>query len=293
MSNDMQREFASRDQLVAYLREQFPPAAERDDHISETVGGREAAETALQKVDPAGYAKSRNFFTGAVTRLSPYIRYGVLSLAEIRDYVRDRVQRPDEATKLINELGWRDYWQRLYAKLGNGIWEDQEPYKTGYTSNDYAQTLPDDIATGTTGRVCIDSFSRDLRDTGYLHNHGRLWLAAYMVHWRRIRWQAGAIWFLQHLLDGDPASNNMSWQWVASTFSHKPYFFNRENLERYTEGVYCRQCPLYGHCDFEGSYEELEQRLFPKAEFHNDGGSNQRQRNRSGNSHWQRGKKRR
>jgi len=52
-------------------------------------------------------------------------------------------------------------------------------------------------------------------------------------------------------------------QWVASTFSHNP-FFNRENLERYTEGI-CRQCPLYGHCDFEGSYEELEQRLFPLA----------------------------
>ena len=278
----MQREFTSRDQLVAYLSEQFPDAAERDKHISETVGGRKAAQKALGKVDSASYAKSRNFLTGAVTRLSPYIRYGVLSLAEIRDYVLDRVQHPDDATKLINELGWRDYWQRLYAKLGNGIWEDQESLKTGYTSIDYAQTLPDDIADGTSGRVCIDSFSRDLRSTGYLHNHGRLWLAAYMVHWRRIGWQTGAIWFLEHLLDGDPASNNMSWQWVASTFSQKPYFFNRENLEHYTEGVYCRQCPLYGHCDFEGSYEELEQRLFPRAEFRNDSGSR-----------GQRGKKRR
>jgi deoxyribodipyrimidine photo-lyase len=82
----------------------------------------------------------------------------------------------------------------------------------------------------------------------------------------------------------------MSWQWVASTFSHKPYFFNRENLERYTEGVYCRQCPLYGHCDFEGSYEELEQKLFPKAEFH-QGASNQK--NRGGDRYSQRGKKRR
>jgi deoxyribodipyrimidine photo-lyase len=129
-----------------------------------------------------------------------------------------------------------------------------------------------------------------MRSTGYLHNHGRLWLAAYMVHWRRINWQVGAVWFLEHLLDGDPASNNMSWQWVASTFSHKPYFFNRENLERYTEGVYCRQCPLYGHCDFEGSYEELEQKLFPKAEFH-QGASNQK--NRGGDRYSQRGKKRR
>ena len=273
MSNNMQREFTSRDQLIAYLSGQFPDAAERDKHISETLGGRKAAQKVLEKVDSCRYAKSRNFLTGAVTRLSPYIRYGVLSLAEIRNYVLDRVQHPDEATKLINELGWRDYWQRLYAKLGNGIWEHQELYKTGYTSSDYDQTLPDDIVDGTTGRVCIDSFSRDLRSTGYLHNHGRMWIAAYIVHWRRIRWQAGAIWFLEHLLDGDPASNNMSWQWVASTFSHKPYFFNRENLERYTEGVYCRQCPLYGHCDFEGSYEELEQRLFPKAEFAGDSGS--------------------
>lgn len=290
MSSNMQREFASRDRLVAYLSEQFPTAAERDDHISQIVGGRKAAEVILQKVDPAEYAKSRNFLTGAVTRLSPYIRYGVLSLAEIKNYILERVEK-QEATKLINELGWRDYWQRLYAKLGNGIWEDQEPYKTGYTTQDYAQALPDDIATGTTGRVCIDSFSRDMRSTGYLHNHGRLWLAAYLVHWRRINWQIGAIWFLEHLLDGDPASNNMSWQWVASTFSQKPYYFNRENLERYTEGIYCRQCPLYGHCDFEGSYEELEQKLFPKAEFH-QGGSNQKF-SRGGDRYSQRGKKRR
>jgi deoxyribodipyrimidine photo-lyase len=93
-----------------------------------------------------------------------------------------------------------------------------------------------------------------------------MWTAAYLVHWRRVRWQAGARWFLQHLLDGDPASNNLSWQWVASTFSHKPYFFNRENLERYTKAVYCRDCPLYGQCDFEGTYEYLEGKLFPHGE---------------------------
>lgn len=277
---NMQREFTSREELVAYLRERFPTAASRDDSISETVGGREAAEKALQTVDPVRYAKTRNFLTGAVTRLSPYLRYGVLSLAEVKKYVLNKIQQPDEATKLINELGWRDYWQRLYVKLGNGIWEDREEYKTGYSAKEYAPELPEDIATGTTGLVCIDSFSQQMCQTGYLHNHARMWMAAYMVHWRRIRWQVGAIWFLEHLLDGDPASNNMSWQWVASTFSHKPYFFNRENLERYTNGVYCRECPLYGNCDFEGSYEQIEQRLFPKAEFNRQPDSQS----------WQRGK---
>ena len=291
MTNDMQRDFTNRDELVNYLSEQFPDAAKRErrqhgcaeHHISETVGGRKAAQKALQKVDPARYGKTRNFFTGAVTRLSPYIRYGVLSLREIRDYVFERVQNQDEANKLINELGWRDYWQRLYIKLGDGIWQDQEDYKTGYTPSQYAPDLANDITEGTTERVCIDSFSRDLRETGYLHNHARMWLAAYIVHWRRIRWQIGAKWFLEHLLDGDPASNNMSWQWVASTFSQKPYFFNRENLERYTEGVYCRKCSLYGHCDFEGSYEEIEHRLFPQGEFTKQLNS----------QNWQRGNKRR
>jgi deoxyribodipyrimidine photo-lyase len=266
MSQDMEREFASRDELIAYVREQFPEAAAIDSSVAPILGGRKAAETALQQVDPGKYASTRNFLNGAVTRLSPYLRYGVLSLAEVRDAVLTKVRYREEAVKLVNELGWRDYWQRLYAEWGKGIWEDREAYKTGYTASDYSETLPQDVVEGTTGLVCIDSFSRQLRDTGYLHNHQRMWTAAYLVHWRRVRWQAGARWFLQHLLDGDPASNNLSWQWVASTFSHKPYFFNRENLDRYTKGVYCGDCPMYGQCDFEGTYEYLEGKLFPSGE---------------------------
>ena len=116
---------------------------------------------------------------------------------------------------------------------------------------------------GRTGLACMDAFARELHDTGYLHNHARMWLAAYVVHFRRIRWQAGARWFLRHPLDGDLASNNLSWQWVASTFSHKPYFFNRENLDKYTAGRYCRICPAAAQgCPFDASYEALEKRLF-------------------------------
>ncbi len=265
-NHDMRRDFASRDELIAYVREQFPNAANRDAHISQTRGGQQAAEVALKTVDPTQYAKSRNFLNGKVTRLSPYIRYGVLSLAQVRDFALQNVPNQEEAEKLVQELGWRDYWQRLYAEKGDSIWQDQEEYKTGYAAEVYQTELPPDVEQGTTGMVCIDSFSRELRQRGYLHNHARMWMAAYLVHWRHIRWQAGARWFLAHLLDGDPASNNLSWQWVASTFSHKPYFFNRENLEKYTKGVYCQECPLYGKCDFEGSYEQIEQRLFPKAE---------------------------
>jgi deoxyribodipyrimidine photo-lyase len=143
------------------------------------------------------------------------------------------------------------------------VWRDQEAYKTGFKPHQYADHLPSDIERGETGLVCIDAFARQLHETGYLHNHARMWLAAYIIHWRRVKWQAGARWFLRHLLDGDPASNNLSWQWVASTFSAKPYYMNRENIERFTGGVYCKRCPLYGKCDFEGSYEQIERKLFP------------------------------
>ena len=251
----------ARDRQIARLAAQFPEAVAIDPAVAATRGGRRAAEAALAAVDPAIYAATRNNLNGAVTRLSPYLRHGVLSLAEVRSAALARVSSPQPAAKLINELGWRDYFQRVYAILGDDVWRDIEPYKTGLRARDYAAELPADIDQGATGLACIDAFSRTLHATGYLHNHARMWLAAYVVHFRRVRWQAGARWFLTHLLDGDPASNNLSWQWVASTFSHKPYFFNRENLERNTDGAYCGQCPLRRRCIFEGSYEQIEAQL--------------------------------
>lgn len=260
--NDMRRDFASREELVTYLVEMFPEAAAVDDHVAATRGGRKAAEAALAQAETGRhYEKTRNFLDGAVSRLSPYLRHGVLSLAEVRDTAVTHSE--GSPYKFVNELAWRDYYQRVYAQIGRGIWEDREPYKTGYAAEEYAAELPDDVRQGVTGLACMDAFSQELAETGYLHNHARMWLAAYVVHWRRVRWQAGARWFLEHLLDGDPASNNLSWQWVASTFSHKPYFFNRDNLEKFSGGVYCRECPLAGSCPLDGSYESLERRLFP------------------------------
>jgi deoxyribodipyrimidine photo-lyase len=272
------------------------------------LGGRRAAEDRLAAIDPARYGATRNHLDGAVTRLSPYIRHGVLTLAEVRDAVfarlRDHRSAPgptpqvlqgelfgrkdgplvgDEGgsslaqrragEKLIAELGWRDYWQRLWRQWGDGIWIDREPLKTGHLPEAYASDLPSDLAAAATGLACMDGFAAQLMGTGWLHNHARMWLASYVVHWRRVRWQAGARWFLQHLLDGDPASNNLSWQWVASAFSHKPYIFNRGNLERFSSGRFCANCPAAerggagapGGCPFEASYEDLQERLFASA----------------------------
>lgn len=255
----MKKDFENREALVDYLREQFP-ACSHPKSVSEVKGGRSQALERLDRVKLSQYARTRNQLDGDVTHLSPYIRHGVLTLAEVRDFAVEE----NAPTKFLQELAWRDFYQRIYADIGDGIWDDVEPYKTGFPASAYSHDLPEDIASGETG-TAMDVFIKNLIETGYVHNHARMYLAAYVVHWRKIRWQAGARWFLTHLLDGDPASNNLSWQWVASTFSHKPYYFNADNLRRYAGSVYPHL--LEARLEpFEGSYEELEARLFPHKE---------------------------
>ena len=261
---DLPTTFESRKALGDYLRESFAGFAEGDEPSATQPGGRRAAEPLLLAIDPLLYARTRNHLDGAVTRLSPYLRHGIVTLAEVRDLAL--AKSGERAAKLVNELGWRDYYQRVHAKLGERVWQDQEPYKTGLEAADYARDLPPEVELGETGLACIDAFARDLARSGYLHNHARMYVAAYVVHWLKVRWQAGAAWFLRHLVDGDPASNNLSWQWVASTFSHKPYIFDRANLKRTTDGCYCRDCPSACDCPFAGSYEDLAARLFGEAE---------------------------
>jgi deoxyribodipyrimidine photo-lyase len=260
---DLRTKFRSRQSLVDYVSELFPEAAKRGSDVSEIKGGREAAIEQLDKIEPARYGRTRSNLEGAVTRLSPYLRHGVLSLAEVRDKALE-LSDAKAAYKLVNELSWRDYFQRVYAELGDDIWKDLEPYKTGWKTEDYADTLPDDIRHAKTGARCIDYFSTELSRTGYLHNHIRLWLSAYIVHWRRVKWQAGTGWFLEHLLDGDPASNALGWQWVASTWRRYPYIWNRGSLIKSGGKFLCESCPLYeSGCPFASTYETLSKRLFP------------------------------
>ena len=224
-------------------------------------GGRAAAEAALAAIDPIAYAASRNHLDGAVTRLSPYLRHGVLSLDEVRNHALATVADPRQAEKFIQELAWRDYWQRIYLAHPDRIWNDVEAYKTGFDASEYDTDMPADIIAARTGVACIDQFIAMLHETGYLHNHARMYLAAYVVHWRRVRWQAGAAWFLENLIDADLASNNLSWQWVASTFSKKPYIFNLENVAKYTgHDINTR---MSDNRVLAYSYERLNELLFP------------------------------
>ena len=254
----LQSDFASRDELIAYVQALAPWATGA---AATMRGGHQPAQATLAAIDPINYGATRNFGSGKVTRLSPYVHHGIIDLNSIRNHALSRCSQPQQASKFIQELAWRDFWQRLAERHPKWLWHDVEAYKTGWSARDYQEHLPADIARGGTGVACIDAFIRDLLDSGYVHNHARMYLASYVVHFRRVRWQAGAEWFLQHLLDGDEASNNLSWQWVASTFSNKPYIFNLDNVSKYF-GALVDVTPA-NNAPLAASYAELSARLFP------------------------------
>ena len=191
---------------------------------------RAAALAALALVDPVAYARTRNALDGAVTRLSPYLTHGVLSLPQV--YAAVHAHKPLEpAHKLVFEWGWRAYYRHVWAHLGNGI--TQSLHQGVLPDDAYQPDMPADVQEARTGIPAIDLAVRELYATGYVHNHARMWLASYLVHLRKVHWSTGADWMLAHLLDGDLASNHLSWQWVAGTGSTKPYLFNADNVAKY------------------------------------------------------------
>jgi len=254
------KSFADRQALVDHVKALSPQAK------GEAASPIEATQASLAKrldaLDPAAYGRSRNFINGKVTGLSPFIRHGMVSLNQVRNLALDRVARKSDAEKLIQELAWREFWQLVRRDHPDWIWRDAEPYKTGFSSRDYADALPQDIAAGQTGVAAIDDIIAMLTTTGYLHNHLRMYLASYVVHWRRVKWQAGAQFMLNHLIDADAASNNLSWQWIASTYSQKPYIFNLENMQKYCGDAINTQAQDNQALD--ASYEVLTARLFPQ-----------------------------
>lgn len=192
----------------------------------------QAALQRLDAIDPAAYARSRNALDGAVTGLSPYFTHGLLSLPDAARAVHARHTLSFD-DKLVFEFGWREFFHHVWAHQKNPDAILQDMHGAAVWHGQYADTLPLDIRHGCTGVAAIDNAVRILYATGYLHNHARMYLASYVVHVRKVHWRAGADWLYGHLLDGDLPSNHLSWQWVAGTFSSKPYLFNAENVLKY------------------------------------------------------------
>jgi deoxyribodipyrimidine photo-lyase len=206
----------------------------------------------IAAIDPVRYAKTRNFLNGDVTYLSPFISRGVISVKQVMEAVLAKGYKLYQVEKFMQELAWREYYQRVWQSKGTLIWNDLKQAQPGVRHNDMIKAVDQ----ANTGIEAIDDQIRNLYETGYMHNHVRMYLASMACNIAGAHWKEPARWMYYHLLDGDIASNNCSWQWVAGAFSSKKYYCNQENINKYT-GSSQRNSFL------DASYEEIASREVP------------------------------
>lgn len=208
---------------------------------------RAAGAAALERFLPhAGrdYARRRNYDLGPgrhdnVSRLSPWLRHRLLAESEVVAATLAHHGLP-AAEKFIQETCWRTYWKGWLERRPDAwrgyraaVEEALEPVDRGGRAAAAYEAAVD----GRSGIECFDHWVRELADTGYLHNHARMWFASIWIFTLELPWALGADFFLRHLLDGDPASNTLSWRWVAGLQTRgKTYLARAGNIARYTEG---------------------------------------------------------
>ena len=184
----------------------------------------------IHHINPVRYASTRNFINGGVTYLSPYISRGIISIKQIKDVIIKKGYKPYEIDKLLQELAWREYYQRVWQNKNELIWEDLKQTQPDVLHHEMIQS----IVNANTGIQIIDDQINQFYATGYLHNHIRMYLGTIVCNVGKAHWLTPSKWLYYHLLDGDIASNNCSWQWVAGAFASKKYYCNQENINKYT-----------------------------------------------------------
>lgn len=186
------------------------------------------------------YATGRNYDRGraedaTVSKLSPYIRMRLLPEWEVLSAVL-KAHSTSEASKFIDEVCWRTYWKG-WLQLRPSIWQKYLEERQALLEDYNDHTAYNDAIGGQTGIECFDAWAAELVEQNYLHNHARMWTASIWTHTLKLPWQLGADWFLRHLLDGDPASNTLSWRWVAGLHTAgKAYLARADNIRKYTNG---------------------------------------------------------
>ena len=209
------------------------------------VGTRAAGLQAMEAFVPAmgrRYANGRNYDDGpgnhrAVSRLSPYIRRRLLTEQEVIA-AAVAAHGAEGAEKFVQEVVWRTYFKGWLERRPQ-VWD---AYVAGL-SGDLAALESDrrlrrDVEraeAGGTGIACFDAWAEELVETGYLHNHARMWFASIWIFTLGLPWRIGADFFLRHLIDGDAASNTLGWRWVAGLHTRgKAYHAEAWNIATYT-----------------------------------------------------------
>lgn len=192
------------------------------------------------------YDRCRNYDLGPeqrtnVSTLSPWIRHRLITETQVLRAVLDR-HTFEKAERFVHEVFWRTYFKG---------WLEQHPSVwTSYQSglNRQIKSLDKDRRLNTayegaigaqTGIDCFDAWADELVNTGYLHNHARMWFASIWIFTLRLPWELGADFFLRHLMDGDPASNTLAWRWVAGLQTKgRPYIARVSNISKFTDRRY-------------------------------------------------------
>ncbi len=190
------------------------------------------------------YANGRNTDHGpgahkAVSVLSPYIRRRLV-LESDAVAAALAAHGPEAAEKFVQEVIWRGYFKGWLERRPQ-VWHS---YCTGLQADlaalDRDRRLRRDVQRamdGQTGLACFDAWAAELVETGYLHNHARMWFASIWIFTLGLPWRLGADFFYRHLLDGDAASNTLGWRWVAGLHTRgKPYPADAQNIATYTAG---------------------------------------------------------
>jgi len=186
------------------------------------------------------YARDRNLDLGLgpsrsnVSGLSPYLRHRLLTEQEVVGAVLDE-HTLGAAEKFVQEVFWRTYWKG-WLEQNPEVWRRYRLEVLDLLAGELPAGYEAAVA-GRTGIDAMDAWVRELVDTGYLHNHTRMWFASIWVFTLGLPWQLGADFFYRHLLDGDAASNTLSWRWVAGLQTKgKTYLATASNISRFTDG---------------------------------------------------------
>ena len=193
------------------------------------------------------YANSRNHDDGTpadgrtrtnVSQLSPWLHAGLLSATEVVDAVLGQ-HSPSAAEKFIAEVFWRVYFKG-YLEQRPSVWtsycERRDAALARLEASAGLRKAYEEAPQGRTDIEAFDHWARELVETGYLHNHARMWFASIWIFTLKLDWELGADFFLRHLIDGDAASNTLSWRWVGGLHTKgKTYLARPDNIARYTE----------------------------------------------------------
>ncbi len=184
------------------------------------------------------YSKLRNFDFGSENRsnvscLSPYITHGIISEKEIINKSLNKFSFAKNE-KFIQEVLWRTYWKG-WLELRPNVWDDYliklKKIKEELKDNkEYLNAIE-----GKTNIECFNVWVNELKENNYLHNHTRMWFASIWIFTLELPWQLGAEFFMQHLYDGDAASNTLGWRWVAGIQTQgKHYLASEWNIKKFT-----------------------------------------------------------